>query len=608
MSMVTEADVKEQLGGFDIEVSDPTVIIRIQDICNENEIPADRFVDEWISYSLKSGELNFVLSPNVLDKFLPDLLKCCKVMPAPGAEKPVPVDAGEAKKLGEYVTADDMDLIEKYADEDTKQRARKEISSIQGLLAMDEREELNSPIVKKDLDEGTAYAARKNPSTVLTVINETNLPDDWRDPNQTTTWKNQSPPTDRPPCTLVLASSHPTVLPLTAPYKYMFPQFATEARVMSELTEEMAELIAIEADLPTFDTLEDGGQNVWVFGRVIPEMDPDNQDSNLRANTFALLGTRENPQNRWVKLDLSGMDRYSLFPGQNIAVRGRNEPNKKVLFVKELKLGVPPPLVGHPITTHPLSVYIAAGPYTPDTNLKFEPLRDLTRVVSEAKPDLLILFGPFVPDHNTALGTKEHQCTYKELFKKKVKPILEVSRNSGTKVILIPSMKDLFHHPIFPQPPYPDLDMTEYTTKGKENLKLSSYAQLFPDPAQFDFNSVRFAVTCTDIVTHMAKQEVAIEMKDRFSRILNHLLLQRRFYPLFPPSEEVNLEIVKGIHLGINIRPHVMILVSQMKEFLRMEGSTLCVNPGKLTKGKTGGSFCRLRITDTEVSGQIIKI
>ena len=313
---ITEENVREQLDSFDIRVTDPVVLSRIQETCNQNGISADKFVDEWITHSLKdeSGELNFVLTPTDLDKFLPDLLRTSV------SEKPTSMVRIDNRRPGETAVAqEDLEMIEKYADEETKEKARKEINSIQALLAMDERDELTTPVLKPEPVEETPYAMRKNASKIIASIHEQLLPDEWQDPNQTTTWKNQSPPTDRDPCTIELVSPHPAVPPLTAPYKYMYPQLEVDAQVMDEQTDDIAELIAAEMDIPGFDTLESAGQNLWWSGRVAPDFDneDEHESSNLRSTSFAMMGTKETSlKHRWAKLDLSALEKYQYFLGR----------------------------------------------------------------------------------------------------------------------------------------------------------------------------------------------------------------------------------------------------------------------------------------------------
>ncbi|KAI6656786.1 DNA polymerase alpha subunit B-like isoform X1 [Oopsacas minuta] len=611
--VTTEDNVKEQLDSFDIKVSDPVVVSRIQETCNAIGIQADKFVDEWILYTLKvdSGDIKFVLTPDDLDTFLPVLKQSSSVALA-SSSKPVSIArVGTNRRQGEMVTApEDLEMIEKYADEETKEKARKEISSMQSLITMDEREE-GIPVFKHDPTEDTPYFARKNRGMIIATINEEHLPDQWKDASLTIKWYNSSPPTDRDPCMIELVSSHPAVKPLTAPYKYMDPKQAIDAQVMDEQADEMSELMAIELDIPEFDTLEVSGQDIWVSGRLASDFDNEDEHANseLKSASFAIVGTREtSARHRWAKLDISKLDKYSLFPGQIIAVRGYKNPDEKYFHVREIRTGVPPPIIGRPITTCPLIVYIIAGPYTSSKDLEYEPLNDFIKVINEAKPDLLIMMGPVVSEDNTALGTPELQCSYDELFRRQIEILLDATSKIGTKVVIIPSLKDIYHPPIFPQPPYPNLNLKENILKGANPAKIGTHSHLYPNPAQFDFNTIRFAVSSTDVIAHMVKKEVAVEMTDRFARILGHLFSQRKFYPLYPPSVEVNLEITKGIHLAINQRPHILVIPSQMKEFLRLEGPTLCVNPGRLVRGETGGSFCRLRLAEDGFSGQIIKI
>lgn len=45
---------------------------------------------------------------------------------------------------------------------------------------------------------------------------------------------------------------------------------------------------------------------------------------------------------------------------------------------------------------HPLSIFVAAGPFTTTDSLVYEPLNDLLGVVRATRPDVVVLVGPFV--------------------------------------------------------------------------------------------------------------------------------------------------------------------------------------------------------------------
>ena len=53
-------------------------------------------------------------------------------------------------------------------------------------------------------------------------------------------------------------------------------------------------------------------------------------------------------------------------------------------------------------------------------------------------------------------------------------------------------------------------------------------------------------------------------------RLANHLLQQRSFYPLYPPSEEINIDLEQLESLGkLDVQPHVLILPSDLLHFFK---------------------------------------
>jgi hypothetical protein len=53
-------------------------------------------------------------------------------------------------------------------------------------------------------------------------------------------------------------------------------------------------------------------------------------------------------------------------------------------------------VVGDTTSAKTLDLIIAAGPYTVDDNLQFQPFKELVDVVAGKKPDVVILMGPFL--------------------------------------------------------------------------------------------------------------------------------------------------------------------------------------------------------------------
>ena len=80
-------------------------------------------------------------------------------------------------------------------------------------------------------------------------------------------------------------------------------------------------------------------------------------------------------------------------------------------------------------------------------------------------------------------------------------------------------------------------------------------------------------------------------------RMTRHLLSQRSFYPLYPPDESVLLDVEKWVDYGqMTCTPHILILPSDLRHFIKDVDGTVVVNPEHVTKAHTGGTYARLHI------------
>jgi DNA polymerase alpha subunit B len=100
----------------------------------------------------------------------------------------------------------------------------------------------------------------------------------------------------------------------------------------------------------------------------------------------------------------------------------------------------------------PLSIFIAAGPFSTDENVLYEPLDDLLKVVSKENPDVLLLIGPFVDSTNSLIETDKLDESYDDIFEHVVEKLKDISEK--TSVVLIPSLRDIHHDFVFPQPAF----------------------------------------------------------------------------------------------------------------------------------------------------------
>jgi DNA polymerase alpha subunit B len=58
---------------------------------------------------------------------------------------------------------------------------------------------------------------------------------------------------------------------------------------------------------------------------------------------------------------------------------------------------------------------------------------------------------------------------------------------------------------------------------------------------------------------------------DRLGRIAGHILSQQSFYPLYPPAEEMNLDLeLWAKYAALEVTPHILILPSDLRCFVKV--------------------------------------
>lgn len=138
-------------------------------------------------------------------------------------------------------------------------------------------------------------------------------------------------------------------------------------------------------------------------------------------------GSRRDSGGQRVHLDLREVPSFALFPGQVVAVQGVNASGGRMVC-RGIIQGVPRPLpTSSPAELmrfqhgpelgggKPLSIFVASGPFTTGDSLAYEPMNDLLGAVREARPDVVILVGPFVDAEHPQVGERRCQRTATEV-------------------------------------------------------------------------------------------------------------------------------------------------------------------------------------------------
>ncbi|CAG8445740.1 14593_t:CDS:10 [Ambispora leptoticha] len=206
-----------------------------------------------------------------------------------------------------------------------------------------------------------------------------------------------------------------------------------------------------------------------------------------------------------------------------------------------------------------MTVVVAAGPFTMESNLDFVPFAQLMENMKSVKPDVLILMGPFIESNHALIKSGEIDYALETIFSKFISyPIRQFIKSSpASQVIMIPSVKDITHYgAVFPQPPF------EQTLN--HSLGIPPGVLLYPNPAQFRINEIVFGVGANEIISHLSAAECQRNLTtERMVQLCRHVLEQQSFYPIFPPYTGVNLSLTHSNRLQLKVLPDVLILPSR---------------------------------------------
>ncbi|KAM4848023.1 DNA polymerase alpha subunit B isoform X1 [Urocitellus parryii] len=350
--------------------------------------------------------------------------------------------------------------------------------------------------------------------------------------------------------------------PLTGSYKSMFQKLPDIREVLTckieELGSELKEHYRIEAFTPL---LVPAQEPVTLLGQI-------GCDSNGKLNSKSVIleGDREHSSGAQIPVDLTELKEYSLFPGQVVIMEGINTTGRKLIATK-LYEGVPLPFY-QPTEEdgdfEQTMVMVACGPYTTSDSITYEPLLDLITVINRDRPDVCVLFGPFLDAKHEQVENCLLTSPFEDVFRQCLRTIIEGTRSSGSHLVFVPSLRDVHHEPVYPQPPF------SYSDLSREDKKR---VQFVSEPCSLSVNGVIFGLTSTDLLFHMGAEEISSSSgtSDRLSRILKHILTQRSYYPLYPPQEDMAIDYENFYaYAQLPVTPDVLIVPSELRYFVKV--------------------------------------
>lgn len=379
--------------------------------------------------------------------------------------------------------------------------------------------------------------------------------------------------------------------PLTKTYSFMYERPSTVGEVLNDFTLGMAEDmqdIMLKKGKEGEDEEEEEYSSVCVMtnetistvGRICCDC-----NSHLNAASVLVEGCLEAGKRSVAQLDLSHVKDFSLFPGQIVGIKGTNPTGSKLL-AQELIDGKLPPDPSFPITvtpsTGPIQLVVASGPFTTSSNLLYEPLTDFLTTVRSNPPHVLVLMGPFLDAGHPLVVGNDLGETHDAVFNRCLRIIASTLESTLTQVILVSSSREMCSPMVYPTPPY----------------DVAGNFTFVSDPALLDIEGVVVALTATDILFHLGKEEISTPSQtDRLGRLTRHILKQRSFYPLYPPHESmcVAMEQLEN-HAHLPYKPHLLVIPSDLRYFAREVEGCVVVNPEHLAKGLIGGTYARIEL------------
>lgn len=296
----------------------------------------------------------------------------------------------------------------------------------------------------------------------------------------------------------------------------------------------------------------------------IPKFHPITHESTKPFYTFGMVSSvtgapidsscclfnTEDGSNTPVALNLAGMERYSLYNGQIVAIKGRNMSGFEIIVESVYSL----PIINvNSQTRSPLNIHIARGPFTTAT---INSLMECTEYV-------LILFGPFMFPGS---GEFESFSGFLDSIESALKKSME------KQVVLVPSLEDYKFLNVFPQPPL----SAPY---------LSSRISILGNPSFIYVNNHLLLLNNYDLLFELSSNEFAQEKSSqtdilfscpRFERLAYYLIFQRTLSPVMPSKNNISY----GPWLNMDIAPDILITSSRLKEFHCSTGPSTVLNIG----------------------------
>lgn len=563
-------------------------------MCLVYNISAEKLAESWYSYQAKNPKVGLVPSTGHLDLFQQNFLtkdyvreNDIVITTKPVASGDVQVNKYSEKKIENSIEETNENVVETKNKVDQASVAREAKNNVysddedyEELLEMDfEETELEDPETKNlEMTEEDEYNII-NERRILSSIGMKAVESDFtaNDCKMTVTAVDES-----------LHAKHP----------FTFLQFnqLDFSRIMDEEIQAAEKQYSEIANIEVCRLHEESGSGAYYVGRIVKEKSGQKL-TNLSMQLMS-RGHRRiqmNVDHLLIKSDDQNEDtNFSFFPGQIVCLKALNDGFLlKVQSVLDCKLPFNTKILDHKtdensvvkededmiieeltqsiakkIPDPDVQVVVASGPFNKPQSLPG--IKKLLSYITDKKPHVIILIGPFVDarDQKQILESDDDQV-FTDDFAKSIR-----TASPTTEVVMVSSQHDYSGFNVMPSPP---LIVKSFASDPKVTS--------FPNPCFFRVNGVSFAVTSTDVVKHLVREEYSNQDGDKMKRIVKHVVSQKSMYPVFPPPLDTNVDFIKYNQLKMPEKPDVLIMPSDLNSFCIDVDDTLCLNPRRLTLG-----------------------
>ncbi|CAG2172331.1 unnamed protein product [Oppiella nova] len=596
VSLICDQKLRDELSDFYHTVADE-VVDKLKDLCVIHDISEEAVCAELLAFVMKYDKKELTI--DVVDDFQTDYLdkkaineyKKSKTLAAKVNRTPKASTSKSAFNANQSFKALITEMSDKLGDNNRPTTQIEVVANDESItedpevIDVDSQEAADAPKTpEKSVDQTMEYmdvSAMTTPAVTTASDESINTSLKIDETINTNTlcyfgnsysdheWRNRSK-------TKYTVEPYDKSITLCETYKFMSLKITETNEILNDIIDEFSELLKEKLDIESWNQFSvPSPSESYYIGRVCYDC---NQKHRLSADSLRFEGSRYLTNSESIDLDLSRLSSYSLFAGQVIACKAINESGKS-LIVQEIidldKITQSPAVV--PTFSQPLHLMVGVGPFNSHQSLDWEPLKKLMEKVKKYEPDFCILLGPFVDTMNEKLLTTDEPID--RYFNSQMRYISEELQDLKTEAIVIPSTRDLNVFNIMPTMAF--------------NSYKSHKIHYFSNPCVLNISGVVIAMTSTDVLLHLSKEEISAGQNiERLSRLCKHIVNQRNFYPIFPPNPDVNVEFTKYDFLRLPVSPHLLILPSDLKEFVKNISRAVVINTGRLSKSK----YTRIRV------------